>query len=83
MHGEVILHHVKNMYRLDDATVQQFCSIVKFDISSHHIYIQPRQRVQCQKLQTSFIMSKEEIQEIINQWPKEWRVLVSEEQIQQ
>ena len=71
------------MSRLDDATVQQFCSIVKFDISSHHIYIYPQQQPQRQKLQSKIIVTKEEIQNIINQWPKEWRVLVSEEQIQQ
>ena len=83
MSGEAIRHHVKNMYRLYDTIVQRFRPIVKFDIGLHHIYIQPRQQDQRQRLPTKFIMTKEEIQEIINEWSKEWCVLVREDQLRQ
>ena len=61
MHGEAIRHQVNNMSRLDDDTIQQFRSIVKFEIGLHDTYIYPRQQLQGQRLQTKFIMSKEEI----------------------
>ena len=82
MHVEAIRHWVRGISRLDDAIVQHFHSIVKFEADPHHICVQPWQQMKRQKPHTRFIMTKEEIQDI-NQWPKEWCITVSEENIQQ
>ena len=83
MHGEGITNQVKNMYILDNAIVQRFRQIIRFEIGPRHINMQPRQDEQHQSFPTKFIMTEEEVEEIVNDWPKEWCVLVLEDQLQQ
>ena len=66
MHGEVIRHQVKNMCRLDDNIVRRFRQVVRFDIGGHHLKMQLHQDQQCQSLSTKFIMTEEEVEEIVD-----------------
>ena len=83
MHGETIRHQVKNMYKLNNATVHGFHQVVRFEIGAHNVNMQPRREQQHQIFPTKFIMTEEEVEVILNDLPKKWRVLVPEDQLRQ
>ena len=81
MHGEAIRNHVRNMCRLDEATVQCFHQVVRFQIGVHHVNMQPHQDPQRQCLSMQFMITEEEVKEIVDEWTNEWRILVLEDQL--
>ena len=55
-------------------TVQKYRNIIKFTTRAHQLYLQPRRDPQHQWLTTtSFQLSKEEIDAIIQDWPAGWK----------
>ena len=57
-----------------DQIIRRLQSIIKFVIGPHHILSHPRQDPYHQWLRTQFLLLKEEVKAITQDWMEEWRV---------
>ena len=68
LHVDALRHHLENQSWIVVETIQQYRSVIIFFVGAHHIYLQPWQYPKNQWLTTNFLLKREEIKLIIQDW---------------
>ena len=77
LQAEAVRQKMVNIPRLEFVMVQRYRNIIIFHVGPHYINIKPWQDPHNQWLVTKFRLTKEEIDNIIREWPEEWKELVA------
>ena len=64
-----------------EESVKWFQNIIRFLVGAHHIFLQPQKDPQNQWLAMHLQLIAEEIEAIIQDWPEEWRLPITEDQL--
>ena len=81
MHAEALRNQMWKKKRLAYDAVKQFHQIIKFHIDLHYVLIHPRQYPQHEWLLTPFLLTREEVESIVQEWKKEWRAPIIDDQV--